>query len=652
MWDVAIDPTNPATIWIGLWDQFGLNSRTLWRSDDGGISWVDRTPPLSGTISCHEIVLDPTNTSRVFACFTADNFVHLGLGEVWFSPDGGTTWFDRTSNLPDGPKRDLHYDGNRILVAGDGLDDHIGPLLEAIGLYESTDDGQTWTALHDASWPTLRVLEIDVDPADPDRILVGTRGHGVHRSIDGGATWQTSVDGTVGSSISALHVAAGNGNRILAGAVGPGALLSEDAGLSFDIAAQGMDIVLVRSVAVNPLDSTQIAAAISYQTGGVIASSVNSGLDWAIEPIANTSFSKVAFAPDGLLYALSVGPLSVGTDGIYRREQNGTWTHVGLEGVPGGLTAIRFSNNDPNLILAGGGFELALGVNETDAVTIWRSTNGGATWTREFEESRFRETITRIEFVEDGTDNVVLATAGSLQPGALGAMLRSVDGGRTWAESRTGLPLNMQAFGLSASTADPQIFYLADLGSDGFGPEGSIYKSVDAGQSWFDTGFGAAAPGSDGGAIDVLCDPVDPNVIYAIKLANIPPFPPPGTAAWISDDAGASYRSFSEGAIPAPPVFLFELAFADGASDQVLCATGAGLRARTVREAIPGDLNCDGAFNGGDIDPFFLALGDPAAYALAFPSCNILLGDMNGDGRVNGADIDPFFDCLAGGPCP
>ena len=64
-----------------------------------------------------------------------------------------------------------------------------------------------------------------------------------------------------------------------------------------------------------------------------------------------------------------------------------------------------------------------------------------------------------------------------------------------------------------------------------------------------------------------------------------------------------------------------------------------------------GDLNCDGAFNGGDIDPFFLALGDPAAYAIAFPTCEPLLGDMNGDGRLDGGDIDPFFACLGGG-CP
>jgi hypothetical protein len=66
----------------------------------------------------------------------------------------------------------------------------------------------------------------------------------------------------------------------------------------------------------------------------------------------------------------------------------------------------------------------------------------------------------------------------------------------------------------------------------------------------------------------------------------------------------------------------------------------------------PGDLNCDGAFNGGDIDPFFLAVGDPQAYAAAFPDCDIMLADMNGDGAVNGADIDPFFECLGGGVCP
>ncbi|MCH8805900.1 MAG: hypothetical protein IH986_07410 [Planctomycetes bacterium] len=67
---------------------------------------------------------------------------------------------------------------------------------------------------------------------------------------------------------------------------------------------------------------------------------------------------------------------------------------------------------------------------------------------------------------------------------------------------------------------------------------------------------------------------------------------------------------------------------------------------------IAGDMNCDGVFNGGDIDPFFLALGDPPAYSLAFPNCDPLNGDMNNDNRLDGGDIDPFFECLGGGNCP
>ena len=72
---------------------------------------------------------------------------------------------------------------------------------------------------------------------------------------------------------------------------------------------------------------------------------------------------------------------------------------------------------------------------------------------------------------------------------------------------------------------------------------------------------------------------------------------------------------------------------------------------QTCAGVVLGDMNCDGVLNGGDIDPFFLALGDPAAYATQFPNCDPRNGDINGDGRLDGGDIDPFFQCL-GGNCP
>jgi hypothetical protein len=61
-----------------------------------------------------------------------------------------------------------------------------------------------------------------------------------------------------------------------------------------------------------------------------------------------------------------------------------------------------------------------------------------------------------------------------------------------------------------------------------------------------------------------------------------------------------------------------------------------------------GDLNCDNELDLGDINPFVLALSNPAAYAEAYPNCDINNGDINEDGVVNFGDINPFVALLAG----
>ncbi len=71
-----------------------------------------------------------------------------------------------------------------------------------------------------------------------------------------------------------------------------------------------------------------------------------------------------------------------------------------------------------------------------------------------------------------------------------------------------------------------------------------------------------------------------------------------------------------------------------------------GLVIRGVRRTILGDLNCDGKVDFGDINPFVLALTNPAQYAVVFPNCWIFNGDINGDGRVDFGDINPFVRLL------
>lgn len=61
---------------------------------------------------------------------------------------------------------------------------------------------------------------------------------------------------------------------------------------------------------------------------------------------------------------------------------------------------------------------------------------------------------------------------------------------------------------------------------------------------------------------------------------------------------------------------------------------------------IPGDLNCDGSVGFADINPFILALSNPAAYQTAFQGCPVQNADINGDGEVDFADINGFVNLL------
>ena len=65
------------------------------------------------------------------------------------------------------------------------------------------------------------------------------------------------------------------------------------------------------------------------------------------------------------------------------------------------------------------------------------------------------------------------------------------------------------------------------------------------------------------------------------------------------------------------------------------------LRAFSEGGCEPCDMNCDGAVNAFDIEPFLDLLFGPNP----MPCCEGV-GDVNGDGNVNAFDIEPFLDCL------
>jgi hypothetical protein len=61
---------------------------------------------------------------------------------------------------------------------------------------------------------------------------------------------------------------------------------------------------------------------------------------------------------------------------------------------------------------------------------------------------------------------------------------------------------------------------------------------------------------------------------------------------------------------------------------------------------VPGDLDCDCELSAFDIEPFILALVDPASYAVRYPDCSRELADLNRDGVIDVFDIEPFAEAL------
>ncbi len=63
-----------------------------------------------------------------------------------------------------------------------------------------------------------------------------------------------------------------------------------------------------------------------------------------------------------------------------------------------------------------------------------------------------------------------------------------------------------------------------------------------------------------------------------------------------------------------------------------------------------GDLNCDGRLDFDDIEPFVLALVDPAGYAAAYPGCDARNADCDCSGTVDFEDVDAFLVRLMAPP--
>jgi len=343
---------------------------------------------------------------------------------------------------------------------------------------------------------------------------------------------------------------------------------STNSGDTFVQSSEGISELDLFSIDANPLDPNEIAVAFQGQNNGGVLSSPDGGASWQLESAPPTRYSAVGFAPDGTLYAISSGPSTVAQEGLYRRENNGSWTPRGPDQGPlyeSDLNTMRFSLNNPNLILLGGsdsgvaGFEAA----------IWRSTDAGGSWTKVFESTAgTTERVTDLQIVEDGTDQNMVAGWNSESGDNIGGALRSTDNGATWFDSSSGLPAFFRGPRLCASPSDPQTLFISAWLSF---QSGGLFRTTDSGATWASTGWtGNQTVG------DVACHPVDDQTLFVTQLSG-------GDAVLRSQDGGATFTPFANGLENA--VAPRELAFAG--SSRLLLASAKGSYATDLGAPTP-----------------------------------------------------------------
>lgn len=285
------------------------------------------------------------------------------------------------------------------------------------GLYRTDDGGQTWATAGPVP-PDGRVI---VAEGDPTLLLAGdhppcARGGGeppiLHRSGDGGASWQ-SVAGGEGVQPLALWADAG----IALGAACDGLRLSTDAGATWDPLAvdlEGSDVTAFAPV--RGRDGPLVSGLVATTSEGGTSRLWRLDLADPAAPVTGPVLKE--FWGLGTLVATGETILLGTADGVWRSDDSGvSWTRqrTGLEGVT--LADDPLVAGVPPDIEANSFGVVALWLNPVDgdhvlagtADGVYASRDRGATWER-----------------LDGVDGPVVALA--VVPGAGGVVAETEDG--------------------------------------------------------------------------------------------------------------------------------------------------------------------------------------------------------------------------------
>jgi hypothetical protein len=349
------------------------------------------------------------------------------------------------------------------------------------GVYEySTTPTSHWFRITDTLWPSgtvassgqgLAFSSVSTKPSNTSLILVGTgdygsnapsgyvlSGSGIWRTTDSGATWANVLTAaSTGSVVYRMAWAPGSASTTVYAATAGGCWKS-----SSDGAAGTWTQVYASGVTDVVFTQSKITTVYLGVPGVGVVRSTNGGGSW-VTSLSRTSVGRTVLSVGSttgkVVYAGSDDPSATNRLGLFRTSNEGvSWTGPISFGTTG-----QFGQCDRDIAVGTNGNVIIAGCNG-----VMRSADGGNTWADiSTGNVEFFGDVHAIRF----TDNV-----GTVMVGDDHGYHWSSDYGATFHSNSDNIPID-NLMGFDVSNTNPKVYWVADWDS-------SVHASFDGGATW------------------------------------------------------------------------------------------------------------------------------------------------------------------------
>jgi photosystem II stability/assembly factor-like uncharacterized protein len=487
-------PTISGTLYATQrWDMSTGEGGGLWRSTNRGQTWVTATNGLTDT-AVTGFVFHPTDPMTMY--------LGTANGNIFRSTDDGESWtyvahpINYIMTMAINP-----HGAHELWVSNHCLD------VPNLTLRSTNLDHTTWITVGE-SVGSESLESIDFAPlawgdAFSETVFVaGCWVDNLHRTTDGGDTWEQLTDVHSGKNDVALHPTISN--TLYIGSRSDGALRSEDGGDTFRIVNRGITALYPVQMATVPGHPDVVYAITDRE--GVIYQGTRGGASWQPLDVERVSSGNSFVAVDPFTPTWVYVGNGAGGQGAWQidiSEDSGqTWTsHVISAPEPYSDCnavfpwALRPDPAHPGHLLAG--------VNHFRHGTpfraggIYRSTDYGENWTYIETGEVISHLLTDLAY-DELTPTIVYAATG--WPGT--GMLRSTDSGQSWQPIGAGIAELDHVSSIAVEPDAPYRVFAAASWPNG------IYVSEDHGLSW-------AQANSQVSSEHILCTAEKPPALYA-----------------------------------------------------------------------------------------------------------------------------------------